>query len=883
MLSIRGAAVGIKPTNLIHFYDKRRASGGLSAAPLVSALLLFPLLPLQTSKTGLLIISQPTRAETPGSVISRFDQPFLFAYGTWEKRVRVESGHVRKIRAAQTASEQNKARQEQDALKQKYGKRTANSPTLESVSLAAPDILALTIQAGKVIPGSFTLYRPQSGDEKRPKDRQVILVRGGQEMGWLIGPNRDHLVAFEKLEGDPLLEQIADAPQTYKITSPDDAAYASGLSPAATYRKSKPTDWAQPARGFAMRHVIYLKSPHPFTPGKTYVVSVGDLNLQTPTVTFKCDPAKTRSEAVHVSQIGYRPDDPVKRAFLSVWLGTGGAVKFGDGLRFALLDGTNKSAYSGKVTLAKAADEPEAMWKSKNFNLTNVYRMDFGPFKTPGTYRVCVEGVGCSYPFEIGAKTWEKAFLTQMQGLYNERSGVELGPPYTDFRKPRDFHPADGVKVYESTYSALEKGGEAWADLVKGSTGKQVTNAWGGYHDAGDWNPRRVTHTKVTMAQLELLELFPQRYAALKLRIPPQTGIPDILTEAMFEVDCFRRLQKPDGGVPFGIETDGDPIDGEVSWMQSMPAYVYAPDIWSSYAYASVAARLARLLKPFNANLARTYQETGLKAANWAEADYARRKAEGSLAKLRWEARDERNMAALQLYHTTGDKHWHDVFLENTCLKDANAPVFAWGDHVQRDQAFDYARLSDKAADPDIKRNARQAVLGEADKALVYAAGNAFNLTTPDKGKPMFLGFYSVPDAIELARAHFLTGKTEYLGGAIQACQFQSGCNPNNMTYTTGLGANPVRHPLHLDSRRTGQPAPIGITPYGNIDFSQWNDNFTTWPITYYLNAICTPKPFDWPTTEAFFDIFLYPAQTEFTVDMWTPNVYVWGYLAARN
>jgi len=75
----------------------------------------------------------------------------------------------------------------------------------------------------------------------------------------------------------------------------------------------------------------------------------------------------------------------------------------------------------------------------KNYSNTAVYRMDFSEFKAPGKYRIFVDGIGCSYPFEIGGATWEKAFLVQMKGLYNERSGIELGPPYSDFKKPVDF------------------------------------------------------------------------------------------------------------------------------------------------------------------------------------------------------------------------------------------------------------------------------------------------------------------------------------------------------------------------------------------------------------------------------------------------------------
>ena len=104
------------------------------------------------------------------------------------------------------------------------------------------------------------------------------------------------------------------------------------------------------------------------------------------------------------------------------------------------------------------------------------------------------------------------------------------------------------------------------------------------------------------------------------------------------------------------------------------------------------------------------------------------------------------------------------------------------------------------------------------------------------------------------------------------------------MVYTSGVGANPVRHPLNLDSRLTGQPAPAGLTVYGNVDLARWGDQtWITWPITYYFGALSQPNPRDWPTSEAYFDIFFMPALNEFTMDQTMgPNAYVWGYLAAR-
>jgi len=315
-----------------------------------------------------------------------------------------------------------------------------------------------------------------------------------------------------------------------------------------------------------------------------------------------------------------------------------------------------------------------------------------------------------------------------------------------------------------------------------------------------------------------------------------------------------------------------------------MPAYVFAPDLWSSYVYAAAAGRAAKLLKTADSTRAKTYQTSALRAMTWAESEWAKRKAASTLAGVRWEARDARNHAAVVCYALTGDKRWHDTFLENTCLTDPNAKAFVWGDHVQRDAAFAYARLPEKLADPVLRKNAVRVLVAEADAALDYAKDNAWNLTTPDKGKPMFLGFYSVPDAVELARAHFLTRKPEYLAGVVQACQFASGANPNNMTYTTGVGANSVRNPLHLDSRRTGQPAPAGLTVYGNFDFVRWGDQqWAMWPMQYFLGPQCVPSAYEWPIPEAYFDIFLYPATNEFTMDQTMgPNAFVWGYLAAR-
>ena len=787
------------------------------------------------------------------------------------------------------ADAQARALRDRQAAREKYGRVSALSPIVETAYAAAPDVLALQISTGTITPARLSRYALMPGDIAKRGDSGTTLIRGGQETGFLIGQKHDGLETPEGFSGDALLTAEADDPANYTVTSADDPAYARPVRPLSVHRKSKPTDWQQPKKGgLVWRHVVYLVLPSPLKPGRTYVVKLSGINVRTPSITLAFDPAHVRSESVHVNQVGFRPDDTRKRAFLSLWMGDGGGYDFAPAAAFRLVEAaTGRIVFRGKAGPAWAADKPEKMHTARNFNGTAVAPLDFSDFRAPGRYRLVVDGVGCSYPFRIGTDVWKKAFQTQMQGFYNQRSGVALGPPYTAFVKPTDFHPGvpDTVPITQSTYSVLV-GGDPQKDLAKGDTGKPVPGAWGGYHDAGDWNPRRVTHMRTTTFwQLQLLELFPTYFKSLPLRIPKDALMPDLLKECRFELSLFRRLQAPDGGVGAGIETNGDPLDGEVSWKQSMPAYVYAPDAQSSYLYAAVAARMARVLAAYSPAEAKTYRASALKAIGWAENDRDRRQASGTWAKLPAEVTDGRNLAAVEVYALTGDKRWHDVFLEDTGLKTRPAVPF-YGSLERRDAAFSYALLPAKLAAPALKAAAARALLSDADGALLYQQNNAWGIASDDPGKPQFLGFYSTPHgAVSLLRAYHLTHAAKYLSGALQACLFPAGANPSNLVYTSGVGSNPVRHPLNLDSRLTGQPAPVGLTVYGNVDLSQWGDQtWITWPITYYFGALSRPGPLDWPTSEAYFDVFFMPALNEFTMDQTLgPNAYVWGYLAARN
>ncbi len=146
-----------------------------------------------------------------------------------------------------------------------------------------------------------------------------------------------------------------------------------------------------------------------------------------------------------------------------------------------------------------------------------------------------------------------------------------------------------------------------------------------------------------------------------------------------------------------------------------------------------------------------------------------------------------------------------------------------------------------------------------------------------------FIGYFSTPEMIGavLPHAWLLTHDEKYLAGAVRACQFAIGANPDNLALTTGLGPNPVHFPLHVDSEISGQPAPKGITVYGISDPAE-NYGFDNWAYVWMLQKMVPPAR-TWPAHESYWDIHVVPSTNEYTIHQTIiPTACYWGFLAAR-
>jgi endoglucanase len=769
-----------------------------------------------------------------------------------------------------------------------FGEKTTNSERGElrivDLGLVAPNIIAATLRAGEIVHGEHFPYHEQPGDRVDRDKRHRSIFRNGVYLGTLVGRDQNVIQTSDRLVGERLPAEALDSPNAYLISSQEDPSYASGRHPTNIGRKTKPIDIAlQPGGGWdsATESVLYLALPKALFEGKAYRVEFRLGSLRPVDFAYAVD--RLRSDAVHVSHVGFHPHDPVKVAFLSTWMGSGGPLDYKEGLRFSIVNtATGEAVYHGQTTLAKPLTETEDA-SGRNFNGTSVYLIDFSALNEEGEFVVVVEGIGRSYPFSISRDAWRRAFYVSARGFYHQRSGIELGPPYTTFRRPRPFHPDDGLQVYQSACPLMESGnglsyGSTKQDnfdcLIKGKLERTVPQAWGGYMDAGDWD-RRIQHLRVSRYLLELSEMFPAYFSMLTLNIPEdKPDLPDVISEALFNLDFYRRMQNADGGVRGGVESSEHPRRGEASWDESLDVMAYAPDVWSSHWYAGVAARAARLLRASDPDLARDYERSAVAAMAYAEGEWPklgepRAQFDGVI--------DARNLAAIELYRLTGDPRWHDVFVSTTVFGDPRAPLARWPDFNQADAAWLYVQITGPSVDPRLQDHCRQALLREADARVLQANKTGFRWTkAPSSGAAW--GVFSAPDGISMARAYQLTEDEKYLRALILASQHGAGANPLNMSYTTGIGAKYPEHPLHIDSRVTGQAPPPGLTILGPLGFKEgkakWGQSLAD-PFLF--------PPFErWPTLESYWDIHVYGPMNEYSVhSTMARNAYVWGYLAA--
>jgi len=637
---------------------------------------------------------------------------------------------------------------------------------------------------------------------------------------------------------EELGERRLDEPSAYSVTSPDDTRYARPLPPAQVARSFVSLGGGRVPGGHEVDYAHYaiLALPHPLQPGAAYEIEVADRG----SVRFRYDELALVSRALKVNQAGYLPAAGPKRAYLGGFAGGLGPLPLEQATTFRVIEvGSGREVLTGSVRLEERnprfAPKPDSAPGSPRPTMygEDVHVLDLGPLTDEGVFLITVPGVGRSWPFRHGRHAYGEAFYIAARGFFHQRAATHLDARHTAWARPRSpLHD----RILEGSYVAFPiqaeppKGYEIF-DAVAASADpdRVVEDVVGGWYDAADWD-RNDRHLVAVHDMLTAYEARPEAFTDGQLFLPESgNGVPDLLDEAAWGLECWRRSQNPAGGISGFIETSTHP-----AYDDPRHPYVFSRRTrWSSLGYAAAAAHLARLLAGFDdpaavrwAESARRAWEFGTDPANSlgrVTLAARRQRGRGEPYELAWEEKDDlvapfRLHAALELARLTGERS----FLEGVAADaEAGHAPFQWRFSHRDASGWMYAGLAldpDRRLPPELVARWRQRFIAEADRLVAQLETMPYRQTWP-REQDYWAG-WGATAVVNFNRCLFvawrLTGEPRYRDAIVANTDFMLGCNPLGLSWTTGIGCAYPIDIQHAWSERDGIVDPVpGLTIYG--------------------------------------------------------------------
>jgi len=767
--------------------------------------------------------------------------------------------------------------------------------------------------------------------EVLPVTNRILLVHFDD--GYTIPHKKGQKRSDESAVIDPLDVTRAMLATSYALSSSNDAFYATAKNPTSIGRKSKGTEYANLCEEWGgasvgcqntspdhtKEHWIYLILPEPLQKGKTYTLATGTLAKNKTAVTFTFDETRLRSETIHVNNLGYSTAAPAKYAYLHHWMGDKGGVDLSAfvGQEFKIVKVADRQpVFTGKIAFRKDKTNAETNQSdpnetpNRNFAAADVYECDFSAFTTSGEYVLSVEGIGCSFPFKIDADVFREAYFWTMKGLYQNRSGIELKTPCTEYPRPAPHHPkltpgfAGRLKYTTARFFDFKGGDADPADkpVIEAGAKGALTDTWGWYQDAGDWDAY-YSHSQIPAELMFVYEAARNKFTDNELNIPESgNGLPDMLDEAAWLLHFYKRAKDEiktkgwgTGGVPgarvFGDLWGGDEREGGItqgSWEDTgRDWYVSGEDPWMSYKYAALAAQMAYIL----ASEGKTdpqqvdWVKEAVDAYAWAKNNT---KAGDENPKQGASLREIRAYAAAALYRATGAGLYHNQFL-------ADASALFTGNALDGGKldlmfaAWTYLQMpANRSTNADLKNKIKTGVMALADEELVKSAEQRAARWGGNMGIPMLVGQPTTPMVISGVYG-YIAAKTDNPAKAIQYLKYLHttadyflGANPLNMTWITGVGDRSPAGLFRMDWFYGPNSDKIikGFVPYGPWRVESWQEeNKGPWFNSFAYKTLY-PAIGQWPGHERWFNPRYGFFPCEFTVHQNSVvSAFVYGFL----
>jgi endoglucanase len=528
--------------------------------------------------------------------------------------------------------------------------------------------------------------------------------------------------AFVVNFGSPLNLTNAVTPASFIIKSDDDSNYGTdGIMPDAVYRKSKVNGMKQGPWGtndwvfdYTNEHFIYLKLPHSMIENNTYTIEIVDsINSDKNSASIIYDIFNCPSEAIHINLVGYMDRSGTKGADLYYFLGDGGNRDYSE------FEGNEVFIYNVDTEERQSIGQVSFWMNNKRetyHNLTgsDVWNIDFSGFAQPGTYRIAVEGIGCSENFEIKNDIYHTPYKLGVLGYFYMRIGQDNLDMAPIPRRPlyiQDVDPSN-CKIYVTDMSPYHPNwntftsGDKWDSPTSWAAYKKEgspTNprAIGGHSDALDWD-RHLGHV-VNIYDLCLAYILSD--GSLDdddLRIAESgNGIPDILDEARNEVDFWLNLRYK-GGYSHGLTNP----DNSNRLYQADNTPIAA---WANALNSSMLAYCFQIAG--ENNLRKRYLDSAFVAFNYAN----------NLPDPMYDTNEEgirgidfKMMSAAYLYNLTGDTLYENIVAEESVVTGPNSDSYQQDSYNQLWGTAAYILTKRAVNYPELQADMKSSVIANA-------------------------------------------------------------------------------------------------------------------------------------------------------------------------
>jgi endoglucanase len=585
-----------------------------------------------------------------------------------------------------------------------------------------------------------------------------------------------------------------------------------------------------------------------------------------------------------VNQVAYSPMSTERYAYVHEWMGDGGPVPVTSYQNYPasvlyepanILDDRGV-VLSGISVVKRSPERLDADGKDEGSG-TDVGSIDISSLGAQDnlTYRVKVPGVGVSWPTQVSNLGFMKAFYVTIRGFdangwYRSIEEAYWGP----YTRPIDEYSDQGTRSHGWAYiPPPELENYDWKSdfdfnvMIDGNGDPKGTKipVRGGYHDAGDWDIRP-SHTMIPIILLTIYEYNQNAFTDGQLDIEESgNGIPDLLDLALWGSKAFEDIQRSNGGVSMGVQTDGHPqqyfyANNDIykshhpGYPGLKPHWTYAPSAAISAIASGFFAKGAYLVGPFNSTRSSELETKAIDAYN-----YAKNNGASTHTKI---------YGAGELWRLTGDSQYKDDF---ESFWDAGAWNYESSSYDKYRSSSNYvagdvalpqfvdAYASMPSARSDIVSNFKADLITISDERVAdtdnrHGHRNNRPITHVGYGQGYGLGRWSEA-TISLLKFDDLSAsdRQTYLNMLSLNADFLLGTNPLSHVPMSGLGTINPMEPLWHDGLAFNKQYDLPIIP-GYSVFGPFDDFSAS---SYYAEAGAGfyPDHNDFPLMNNFADV----------------------------